>query len=110
MGRKICSRRGKHLAVCSGVALLGQGLIVGRAADIVGSGKERRDVRDDCHQRAGQGALLHGGHGNDDVVLVPHVEGVRVRVANGRGHVKGAHAVHLAVLCNVLIHRAQQTV
>lgn len=110
MGRSTCSRRGKRLAVCSGVTLLGEGLIVGRAADIEGGGKERRDVRDDGHQWAGQGALLRGVHWDDDVLLVPHVKGVWVGVANGLGYVKGAHAVHLAIFCHVLIHRAQQAV
>lgn len=98
------------LLVCSCVALLGQGLIVGWAADVEGGGKEGRDVRDDGHQRAGQRTLLRGANGDDDIVLVPHVEGVRVGVANGRRHVKRAHAVHLAILCHVVIHRAQQTV
>lgn len=92
------------------VTLLGQRLIVGRAADIQGGGKEGRDVRDDGHQWAAQGTLFCSAHGDDDVVLVPHVEGVRVGVANGRWHVKGAHAVHLAILCHVVIHWAQQTV
>lgn len=96
--------------LCSCVALLGQRLVVGGAADIEGGGKEGRDVRDDGHQRAGQRALLRGAHGDDDVVLVPHMEGVRVGVAYGRRHVKGAHAIHLAFLCHVVIHRAQQTV
>lgn len=83
---------------------------MGRAADIEGGGEEGRDVRDDGHQRAGQRALLRGVHGDDDVVLVPHVEGVRVGMANGWRHVKGAHAVHLALLYHVVIHWAQQTV
>lgn len=94
----------------SRVALLGQRLIVGGAAHIEGGGKEGRDVRDDGHQWAGQGALLRGVHGDDDVVLVPHVEGVGVGVAKGRRHVEGAHAIHLAILGHVVVHWAQQTV
>lgn len=83
---------------------------MGWAADIEGGGKEGRDVWDDGHQRAGQRALLRGAHGDDDVVLVPHVEGVRVGVANRLRHLKGAHAVHLDILCHVVLHRTQQTV
>lgn len=66
------------LHVASGFAVLWDGMIVSRAADAEVAGKEGRDVRDDGHERAGQGALVCGSHGDDDVVLVPHVEGIWV--------------------------------
>lgn len=66
------------LHVASGFAVLWEGMIVSRAADVEVAGKEGRDVRHDGHERAGQGALVCGTHGDDDVVLVPHVEGVWV--------------------------------
>lgn len=98
------------LCAASRVALLGERMIVGRAVDIEVGRKERRYVRDDGHQRAGQRALVRWGHGDDDVVLVPHVKGIRVGVAQGRWHVERADSIHLAVFCHVIVHWAQQTV
>lgn len=98
------------LCAASCVTLPGERMIVGRAVDVEVSGKERRYVWDDSHQRAGQRALVRWGHGDDDVVLVPHVKGIRVGVAKGRWHVERADSVHLAVFCHVIVHWAQQTV
>lgn len=86
-------------------------MIVSRAADVEVAGEEGRDVRDDGHERAGQRAVVCGSHGDDDVVLVPHVEGIWVGVGEGGGHVQGADSFwRLAVFCQVIIERAQQTV
>lgn len=92
------------------VTLLGDWMVVGRAVDVEGRGKKGRYVWDDSHQRAGQRATIRGGHGDDDVVPVPHVEGVRVGVAEGRWHVQRADSFRLAVFFHVLVDWAQQTV
>lgn len=91
------------------IALLRDWTIAGRAVH-VRVGKERRYVWDDGHQRAGQRALVWGRHGDDDVVLVPHVEGVWVGVTEGRWHVQRADPFDVALLCQVLVNRAQQAV
>lgn len=91
-------------------ALLRDWIIVGRAVGVEGGGKERRYERHDGHHRAALRALVCGSHGDDDVVLVPHVEGIWVGVAEGRRHVQRADSFHLAVFCQVLIDRAQQIV
>jgi len=50
---------------------------MGRTGDVNGGGEKRRDVRDDGQERAGLRALVWVRHqGDDDVVLVPDVEGV----------------------------------
>lgn len=91
-------------------ALLRDWIIVGRAVGVEGGGKERRYERHDGHQRAALRALVCGSHGDDDVVLVPHVEGIWVGVAEDGRHVQRADSFHLAVFCQVLIDRAQQIV
>lgn len=83
------------MSIASCVTLPGMWLSDGGAARAQGAGKERRDVRDDGHQRAGQGAVIDGGHGDDYVVLVPHVEGVWVGVAQARRHVKRVDTLYL---------------
>lgn len=89
-------------------AVLWDGMVVGRAADTQVAGKEGGDVGDDGHEGAGQRALLRGSHGDDDVVLVPHVEGVWVGVGEGRGEVQGADSLRcLAVFGPVVVKRAQ---
>lgn len=85
-------------------------MIVGWATGAVGGGKERRYVRDDGHQRAGQRALTWGSHGDDDVILIPHVEGVWVGVAEGRWQKQRVDSFHLTVFSHFLIDWAQQTV
>lgn len=65
-------------APSSGVAVLWDGMVVSRAADTEVVGKEGGNVGDDGHERAVQGTVACGSHGDDDVVLVPHVEGVWV--------------------------------
>lgn len=66
------------IRTASGFAVLWDWMVVRRAAATQVAGKEGRDVGDDGREGAGQRALVCGGHGDDDVVLVPHVEGIRV--------------------------------
>lgn len=95
-------------SLASGFTVLWDRMIVRRAADTQVAGKEGRNVRDDGHEGAGQGALVCGSHGDDDVILVPHVEGIRVWVGEGRGDVQGADSLCcLAVFGQVIIKRAQ---
>lgn len=99
------------LLAASCLTVLWDRMTVRWAADIEVGWKKRRDVGNDSHQRAGQGALVCGSHGNDDVVLVPHVEGIRVGVGGGTGRVQGADCFHsLAIFCHFIVKRAQQTV
>lgn len=92
------------------VTLLRNWLIVGRAVDVERGGKKWRYVWDDRHQRAAHRALTSGCHGDDDVVLVPHMEGIRVGVDKGRWHVQRAESLRFAFFFHVLIDWAQQTV
>lgn len=68
----------QKLHVASGFTVLWDWMIVSWAADVDVAGKEGRNVWDDGHERAGQRALVRGCHGDDDVVLVPHMEGIWV--------------------------------
>lgn len=94
----------------SRVALLRQWKVLGGAADAEGGGEKRRNVWDDCHQRAWRRALIRRSHGNDDIVLVPHVEGIWVWVAQSRWHVQRTDSFYGGVFFQVLIDWAQQTV
>lgn len=85
-------------------------MIVGWAAEHDGGGKECGYVWNDGHQRAIKRALSLGSHGNDDVILVPYMEGIWVGVVEGRWHVQRADSLHQSVLCQVLVHWAQQAV
>lgn len=49
-------------------------------------------------------------HGDDHVVLVPHVEGIWVRVGEGRGYVQRADSFHPTFFRHVLIEGAKQAV
>lgn len=49
-------------------------------------------------------------HGDDDVVLVPHVEGIRVGVAEVGWQVQRGDSFQLSIFILVLIDWAQQTV
>lgn len=95
--------------VPSCVALLRDGMIVSRAVD-ERAGQERGDVGDDRHQGAAHGALVRGAHGDDDIVLVPHVEGVLVGVIDGRRQMQRTTSVLPAAFGQILIYWAQQTI
>lgn len=68
-----------------------------RAAQTDGVGEKGRYVVGDSHQRAGQWALMLVRHRDDDVVLIPHVEGIWVGVSEGRWHVVRADSLHLSI-------------
>ena len=91
----------------SGLRLFGNGVKEGGAT--VGRGKERRDVGDDGQHRAGLWAVVQWGHGDDDVVLVPDVEGVAVGVGHVGGHVQRGPSQTL-VLWGFVLNGAQQAV
>lgn len=95
--------------VPSRVALLRDGMIVSWAVD-ERAGQERGDVGDDGHQGAARQALVRGAHGDNDVVLVPHVEGVLVGVIEGRWQVQRTISVLPAAFGQILVYRAQQTI
>ena len=69
------------VVVASFFTLLWEWLIVRGAGNADSGGKKRRYVRDDRHQGAGQRALIYRHHGDDDVILVPHMEGIWVGMA-----------------------------
>lgn len=74
------------------------------AADVVKCvGEEGRYIGDDRHQRAVCGGLFSGCHGDDNIVLVPHVKGVLVGVADGGGYVQWAESFCIAILFYVLL-------
>lgn len=89
------------------ITLLRYRLVVGRAAHVERGGEKWRYVWHDRHQRAGQWAAMLGCHGDDNIILVPHVKCIRVGVAEGGWHVQRSNPCHLSVFFHILIDRAQ---
>lgn len=81
-----------------------------RAVDAERVREEGGYVGYDIQQRAGQRAPLDGGHGDDDVVCVPDVEGVVVGVGHDGGHVGRTAGLQVTILQGVRFHGTQQAV
>lgn len=108
--KRLQHRRKGWKDIPSGITLFWDWLIVGWAATRKASGKEGGYVRNDPHERAGQWRLWRRCYGDDDIILVPHVEGVGVWVDEGRRHLEWADPLCHAIFFHVLIDWTQQTV